>query len=436
MGRIFDVFQQRKAKQTEMYNQKYWNAAFSGYTNIRGRINWDADNNNISYNQPTKSLPTLNAMWSDYLAGAKSRGVKVDFLTFKQRYDALKLEKQKGLVSTLTEAKLQGIPIDKIHELLRNEAGLSSELIKTIANSPDENVRAALSEYIPPQQTSLSQSVKDNPALIGGALIGGTAAAGYALAPNAPLSSYDIADRLEEIGKRPQRPSYYDAKLKKWVGPVPKEFTQANNDINEHVKKKPVRDRYKSDATFNKAKKAHQATTDNLMSKREQVLKTANEKYKVNNQNFKNDITNLNKDIRKGDQSRIGKFMGGKKQMGFGTGLALAFGAPMITGQLAKSMGVDKKGQQTVQNTTGALVAAGYAMPVINKAFAAAKTLPAGATNAAKMARFFSTKGLKGAVLSAAIFAGLSLFGSGASSTTAPTTNKSKSKEVLPDFYM
>ena len=430
---IFQVLQQRKAKISQGYNEKYWNSAFSGYTNVRGRINWDAKNNNISYSEPTKSLPTLNAMWGDYLNGAKSRGVKADFLTFKKMYDGLKLEKQRGLVSTLSQAKLSGIPLNKIHELMRNEPGLSSELIKTIANSTDENVRAALSEYVAPQQTSLGQTVRNNPGLIGAGVLGGTAAAGYALAPNAPLSSYDIGDRLEKMGATPKKPSYYDPKLKKWIGPTPKEYTAANNDINAHVKKRPIRSKYKTDANFNKANKAHQTITNDLMSKREQVLKTANAKYKVDKVAYKSGIAGLNKDIRGGDQTRLSKFLGGKK-MGVGTGLALAFGAPMITGQIAKSMGVDEKGVGQIQMATNGLVAAGYSAPIINKAMTAVKALPPGITNAAKMAKFFGTKGMTGALLSAAIFMGISMIGSNVTSNQKPTVNQKK--ESLPDFYM
>ena len=429
---IFNVFKQRSQKISEIYNKNYWNEAFSGYTNVGGRINWDATSNKISYNQPTKALPTLNAMWSDYLKGAQSRGIKPDFLTFKKMYDVLKLEKQKNLVNTLTQAKVSGVPISKIHELLRNEPGFRSELVKTISTSQDPAIREALAEYVPPPEQSMQQWADANPGKLGMGITAATIGGAYALSPNDPMTSEQIAQRLEEMGRIPKKPSYYDKNLGKWVGKEPTAYTEVNKKIDAHSKKRPVRSRYKSDATFNKANKAHTTKFNELVSERERILNEANAKYKTDIKTYNEAKTKLNRDIRSGDQTRLGKWLGGKSRMSplmrGGVGLGMFMGAPMATSAIAKSMGFDEKGQRTVADATTGLVAAGYSLPTIKKAFDIYKGIPAAQRTMTGVSRALAGKGI-GASLAAAVLAlaatGISMYmNRGASTTTAPSNEK------------
>lgn len=431
---IMDVFKQRSQKLSQMYNKNYWNTAFSGYTNVNGRINWDSSTNNISYNQPTKALPTLNAMWSDYLKGAQSRGIKADFLTFKKMYDVLKLEKQKGLANTLTQAKISGVPMDKLHELLRKEPGLRSELVKTIATSNDPAIREALAEYVPPPEQSMQQWADANPGKLGVAVTGATIGGAYALSPNAPMSSEQIAERLEEMGRIPKKPSYYDKKLGKWVGKEPTAYTDVNTKINNL--KKPVRANYKTDATFDKANKAHSTKMNNLMSERERILNEANAKYKTDLKTYNTAKTKLNADIKSGDQSRISKWLGGKSKMSpmmrTGVGLGLFMGAPMATSAIAKSMGFDQAGQDKVANVTSGLVAAGYSAPTIKKAFDVVKAIPAGQRTMVGMSRALAGKGIWGSLASAALAIGAAVyFGSQSSSSQSSQPTKTQAQPTF-----
>ena len=71
-------FQELKNQQTNAYMQEYFNSKLPVYTPNSGGFNWDAANNEGSYNERNNALPPLNEMWQDFAKGARSRGVKAD----------------------------------------------------------------------------------------------------------------------------------------------------------------------------------------------------------------------------------------------------------------------------------------------------------------------------------------------------------------------
>ena len=117
---------QLKQKTTNNYNSDYWNSKYSSFVDNASQLQVDAQGN-VGYLPSNTEVPSLTQAWSQYLKGAQSRGVKPDFLTFKQQYDALKQERTGVFVKNLETAKLMGANMNSIHELVRDNPELGRD---------------------------------------------------------------------------------------------------------------------------------------------------------------------------------------------------------------------------------------------------------------------------------------------------------------------
>ena len=168
-------FTKLKEQALQKYDKQYWGNVASTYSNMGGRIIWDKDTGTASYNAPNIPLPSLPEMWGQYQKGAKSRGAVADFMTFKKYYEQLKAIKNQQVISSLQQAQVSGIPLDKIHDAIRTNPGFRDEIVKTISNTVDPNQRAALSAFVPPLEKTFGQVL--TPGILTGAAA--TALAGY-----------------------------------------------------------------------------------------------------------------------------------------------------------------------------------------------------------------------------------------------------------------
>ena len=167
-------FQELKNQQTNAYMQEYFNSKLPLYTPISGGFNWDAANNEGSYNERNNALPPLNEMWQDFAKGARSRGVKADYVTFKKYYDSLKQTQNTQFLKHLSNAEAGGMPLDKIHEVLRENPHLRNKLINATADG-GENSTIFRERYNPAAHQTWGQFMEDNPWLIPAGIIGATA---------------------------------------------------------------------------------------------------------------------------------------------------------------------------------------------------------------------------------------------------------------------
>ena len=107
-------------------------------------------------------------------------------------------------------------------------------------------------------------------------------------------------------------------------------------------------------------------------------------------------------------------------------------GAPMATSAIAKSMGFDQAGQNKVANVTSGLVAAGYTVPTIKKAFDIYKGIPAAQRTITGVSRALAGKGIWGSLASAVLAIGAGLyFGSSGSSSQSPQQTKTQAQPTF-----
>ena len=171
-------FQELKNQQTNAYMQEYFNSKLPVYTPNSGGFSWDAENNKAIYNERNNALPPLNQMWQDFAKGARSRGVKADYVTFKKYYDSLKQNQNSQFLNHLSNAEANKIPLDKIHEVLRENPHLRNKLITATADG-GENSTIFRERYNPTSHRSWGQFMEDNPWLIPASVIGATAGSEY-----------------------------------------------------------------------------------------------------------------------------------------------------------------------------------------------------------------------------------------------------------------
>ena len=373
-------FQNLKQQALDVYDKQYWQDVASTYTDMGGRINFDESTGQASYNMPSRALPSLPEMWGRYQKGAKSRGAVPDFMTFKKYYGELKTIKHKQMIASLQRAQLEGIPMDKIHKAIRNNPGFRDEIVKVIAETPDENARATLAQYVPPIEQSFGQFAANKKGLIGGTLIGGAVAGQYLMdAPDA----MDLDAVKERLKDSPARPKVSDYKIK-----------------NQSRFKKGGQKKYEED------------------------LKAWKKKSKAFKQDLRTDITESR-------QSRLRKFMG-KSKMAAPTAFAASIGAPMIAESVSKSMGLNQRDAEKVGAATNIAVTAGYTAPTVLEASKIVTPLWKKGKSISAITSALSKAGLKGKILAAGLMVASSLMNLGTLGSTPKTTTKQKPKE--PDF--
>ena len=214
-------FTKLKEQALAKYDKQYWSNIAGTYTQMGGRINWDSDTGTASYSKPNIPLPSLPAMWSQYQKGAKSRGAVPDFMTFKKYYDQLKTIKNQQMVSSLQQAQLSGIPLNKIHDAIRTNPGFRDELVKTIANTADENQRAALSQFVPPIEKSLGEEM--TPGVLTGLTAASLAGIGY--------TQGMVDDTPEGIAERTRRAQFAERdRLRQYIKNNPKPVAPVESD--------------------------------------------------------------------------------------------------------------------------------------------------------------------------------------------------------------
>jgi hypothetical protein len=204
-------------KQNEdQYLNKYWGNAMTRYSNMGGRIVWDQNTGNAAYTASSNALPSLTRMWGDYSRGARSRGIKPDYFTFKKYYDQLKMTKNQQLVGALRNAQMQGIPMDAIHKAVRGHAGLRDDLINAVNTAGSPEMQAAYSEFIPPRELTTGEIYQKNKALLGGAGLAAMAGIGYGMGRNeAGLKAAE--DILKDYRKKKPLKADYQTKTGKWI---------------------------------------------------------------------------------------------------------------------------------------------------------------------------------------------------------------------------
>jgi len=289
-----ETLRQLKEAASQNYIQKYWESKIPTYSFNSGGFNFDDDSSKAFYNTRANKLPSLQQMWSEFRKGAQSRGLRADYLTFKNFYDQIKNNQNKQFLSQLQTAELQGIPLDKIHDVLRENPDLRQDLINATADGSDES-NTFLAHYFPKKEKSLAGVIADNPELIAG----GAIAAGYGIdyARTAP-------GQVE-----------YDEKLKK---------------------SQQIRDEAKAKLENTKAKK-----------------KTTIDGYKKNLKTAETNLENLKKDAPKARYKNWINKTGGKG-MGAG-GSTLAFMAPTIVESGAEMAGVKKKDAELMGDVTSGI---------------------------------------------------------------------------------
>ena len=320
-------FRNLKQQALDVYDKQYWQDVASTYTDMGGEITYDQNTGFAEYNQPSRPLPSLPEMWGRYQKGAKSRGANPDFMTFKKYYNDLKAIKKQQVLTSLQQAQMQGIPLDKIHKAVRNNPGFRDEIIKTISTTQDPDVRASLAQYVPPIEKSFGQAIKDNQALLGGLAVGGAIAGNYAMTAEEPMGMDEIKSRMKSIKTKPCQPGQPGDIYRggTWIkGEADKEVDKLNKKVNTMSKDAPKASDYKTKAgkwkakggesDYLKAKAAHQKEVNKVIDERDKLRKTNQEQYNKDLKKWRKDKRDFKKvlktDIDESRQSRLRKFMG------------------------------------------------------------------------------------------------------------------------------
>tara|TARA_R110002020_G_scaffold7117_2_gene30070 strand:+ start:923 stop:2251 length:1329 start_codon:yes stop_codon:yes gene_type:complete len=423
--------------QKNSFLQDYWTNATTSYGNLSGKILWDNDNNRAVYNQPTQSMPNLASMWSQYAKGSKSRGITPDFITFKKYYDTLSAKRKQGFVTKLQTAQLSGVPIDKLHDMIRANPGLAEDLTDVVNSATDPNVKAELAGFMPQQQKTAGQVMAENQGLIGGAIGLGGIGAAYGLTPDA--KKLDDAKSMLDKAKRD-----YKTGIKN-IESETKAFNKNNKRPVKPAGSEPNPKRYKTKANYNKAKAKWDA--EQLKYKSDIKNYNADKKSFLKDSQKQRSELSIEKrkakiDHMKASRTRLGSFMkgkfGGKPSMAGGIGVTAAWmGAPMITSSVAKSMGFDENTQAQVANLTSNTIAGGYgANQLIKVMKPVASTVKAGGGIPGVMkALAGKPKNILGFGLAVASIL-LSSSGTGSVNTySAPTVQPSSGTKKVKDYY-
>ncbi len=381
-------FTKLKEQALAKYDKQYWSNIAGTYTQMGGRINWDSDTGTASYSKPTIPLPSLPAMWSQYQKGAKSRGAVPDFMTFKKYYDQLKTIKNQQMISSLQHAQLSGIPLNKIHDAIRTNPGFRDELVKTIANTADENQRAALSQFVPPIEKSLGEVF--GPRTITGLTAAGLAGYGY--------TQGMVDDTPEGIAERTRRAQFAERdRLRQYIKNNPKPVAPIESDYKSKKGhwKRGGKAKYTADQTAYQKKLAEwragrpQPTVDPKVTRWESWMRKTG-----------------------GPQSTQARMIRG----------AGAMFAPTAISMLAEGAGLNKKDSKKLEGMANYAIGAGYGASAATTAFQAFKSAPKG-----KAMQMISKAGVPGKVAMALwmIYSGIGSFKE-SSNTVEPTKEPKK----------
>jgi len=345
-----ETLRQLKEAASQNYIQKYWESKIPTYSFNSGGFNFDEDSSKAFYNTRANKLPSLQQMWSEFRKGAQSRGLRADYLTFKNFYDQIKNNQNKQFLSQLQTAELQGIPLDKIHDVLRENPDLRQDLINATADGSDES-NTFLAQYFPKKEKSLAGTIADNPEL----LAGGTIAAGFG------IDYARTAPGLEE----------YNEKVKK----SDKIKADAKSKYDKYIDKNHPTD--KSGKKISKTKTVKGKRVSNPAYKKF----TDSKGYKAQTTQYKNSIKSsqdIIKDLKK-PEARYKNWLKktGGKGMGFRGG-SLAAMAPIIVESGANMAGVKKKDAELMGDVASGIGGAAIAGNLIKSLLAGTAGGPGG----------------------------------------------------------
>jgi len=275
--------QNLKNQKSQMYNQDYFNSKMPVYTANSGGFTLDADGS-VKYNERTNAVPSLNQMWGEYARGAKSRGIKPDYITFKNFYDTLNQNQLAQTKKQFIDAfENDNFSNEQITEILRENPHLSKKFYASTSGGGEDDLllRDALA---PKKQTTPSSFWEDHKLkLLAG--LGGTAiGAQYLFAPRTPAdhaTKVKESEKLKNQAKKTHekyveknRPKYTSGKNKGKV--IPKTILKDGKRISnpDYVKFKESKG-YKTSVSKKEAaiKKAKELIPEKKLSKFSELRK-------------------------------------------------------------------------------------------------------------------------------------------------------------------
>lgn len=238
------------AQAQQIYFNNYWREKIPQYDTNDGSFVFDEDNNKAKYNPRSNKLPDLETMWSSYKNGAESRGVRADYLTFKNYYDRIKGKQNRDFLMDLQNAEITGMSLDKIHDALRDDPTLKQTLINATADGSDESNQFK-SHYFPPKESTFSEMISDNLGVLSAAGVATAAGVDYARTiPGGEDAVKNYKKELKESSKKLKEAKEKFSKTRaKKDGPKYNELkTDVDDAKSSHSKLKKTKpvERYKS----------------------------------------------------------------------------------------------------------------------------------------------------------------------------------------------
>ena len=231
----FQQINQLKEQSGQAYMQNYWGQQQSLYGGNSGKF-VENDAGKVVYTGRGNELPSLQQLWSQFQKGASSRGLKANYLTFKNNYDMMKKVQDSQYLGHLQNAEMRGIPLDKIHDALQEDPKLRNKLI-TAAGDGSAEGNQFISHYNPERDTSIGDMIKDKGWLAAPLLFGGKAAYDFGMSPTKEAKTiYDASKSksqklLDEAKKKRDTAKGKEARAKK-----PETKAQHAKDVKTHAK--------------------------------------------------------------------------------------------------------------------------------------------------------------------------------------------------------
>tara|TARA_Y100000593_G_C4302614_1_gene334152 strand:- start:512 stop:1654 length:1143 start_codon:yes stop_codon:yes gene_type:complete len=344
---LYSQVQKLKEQASAEFMQQYFGEKIPQHLKSAGGFGWNQDDSKAYYQRDLNRLPALNDMWGNYLRAAKSRGVKADYMTFKKMYDEVKKVKQTQFLTHLQNAEARGIPLDKIHDVLRENPDLQQELLNATADGSDVSNQYR-AQYNPAPEKSLAQMMADNPATVGLGMVGTAAGADF-------------------LFRKPDMTEY-----NKSLSESEKIKAKANENYSKwEAKNRPM----KKDGTF--------------YAKSSKQYKDWAKQKKVKNYIDKHNVKIADAEKMVGDKpkSRYEKWKSktsSKPGGGFGY-QTLLYTAPWLAESGADLLGLDEESAQTV----GDVVGLGTGSALMRTAYQIAKNAPGWGKLAALLPLFF-----------------------------------------------
>lgn len=237
---LYSQLQQMKEQESAKYLEMYFSEKLPQHVANTGGFGWDDSESKAYYQRQLNKLPPLNQMWGDYMNAAKSRGVTANYMTFKRMYDEMKKVKQTQFLTHLQNAEARGIPLDKIHDVLRENPDLQQELINSTADGSDASNQFR-AQYNPAPEQSLGQMIADNPGAVGLGMVA-TAAGAEAIfrAPDMTEYNKQVLESDKIKAKANENYSKWEAKNRptKTNGEY---YAKSSKQYKDWAKQKPVK---------------------------------------------------------------------------------------------------------------------------------------------------------------------------------------------------